>query len=134
MSGAETRMRIGELASHIGSTPRALRHYEQQGLLAPTRERNGYRVYDEVAVVRAANIKALLAAGLTTADVSEYLEEGCLDRPLTDSPRCAEELATAQNRIEHLDDLLARLQETRERLAHHHASLASQVDESDLAG
>lgn len=121
-------MRIGELATHLGTTPRALRHYEHQGLLTPTRGHNGYRLYDETAVVRAANIRTLLSAGLTTEDVSEYLREGCLDRPLSGSPRCVGELATARERLARVDHLLARLQETRERLADHHAALLREID------
>ena len=38
-------MLIGELAERTGSSTRALRHYEDQGLLAPTRDTNGYRHY-----------------------------------------------------------------------------------------
>src|SRR5690625_2837147 len=65
---------------------RSLRHYEQEGLLAPARGHNGYRLYDATDVVRAANIKNLLDAGLTTADIGQYLDRGCLDRPLSSGP------------------------------------------------
>ena len=40
---------IGELATMSGTTERALRHYEDLGLLSPARGENGYRRYAEKA-------------------------------------------------------------------------------------
>jgi DNA-binding transcriptional MerR regulator len=37
---------IGSLAKRVGTRPSAIRFYERQGLLAPQRLPNGYRVYD----------------------------------------------------------------------------------------
>lgn len=78
-------MRIGELAAATGTTPRALRHYEQEGLIGSTREANGYRDYDERAAVRVRNIRYLLDTGLTLADVRCFA--GCLDGDMTTAPR-----------------------------------------------
>lgn len=72
-------MRIGELARRTGTTPRLLRYYEEQGLLSPTREPNGYRYYDERLVARVAHIRGLLAAGMSTRLI--YLILPCLNRP-----------------------------------------------------
>ena len=49
-------MKIGELASRAGVSPRLVRYYEQQGLLEPDRESNGYRSYGEEHVVRVQRI------------------------------------------------------------------------------
>lgn len=87
-------MQIGELARRAGVSTRALRYYEQVGLLAPARAANGYREYDELDLIHARNIRDLLAIGLTTEDIRGYLEKGCLDRPLEETPRCAAELTT----------------------------------------
>ncbi len=38
------RVRIGELARVTGTTARALRHYEQAGLISSERASNGYRI------------------------------------------------------------------------------------------
>ena len=58
-------MRIGEFAAATGTTPRMLRHYEAQGLLAPvTRDVNGYREYDETQIEQAKQISGLIQAGL----------------------------------------------------------------------
>ncbi|WP_415745036.1 MerR family transcriptional regulator, partial [Streptomyces scabiei] len=66
-------MRIGELARATGTTARALRHYEQAGLISSQRAPNGYRIYDERAVVRVRNIRYLLAAGLVLDDTTVLL-------------------------------------------------------------
>jgi DNA-binding transcriptional MerR regulator len=52
-------MRIGELSARSGVSTRSLRYYEKQGLLAARRESNGYREYDDAAVVRARTIQML---------------------------------------------------------------------------
>ena len=72
-------MRIGELARRTGTTPRLLRYYEEQGLVSPTREQNGYRDYDERLVARVEQIRGLLAAGMSTRLIHLILP--CLNRP-----------------------------------------------------
>ncbi|MCP2169812.1 MerR family transcriptional regulator [Goodfellowiella coeruleoviolacea] len=66
-------MRIGELARRTGISERALRYYEEQGLLRPARRPSGYRDYDEGAVDTVRDIRTLLAAGLPTALIAELL-------------------------------------------------------------
>ncbi|MGK3102774.1 MerR family DNA-binding transcriptional regulator [Streptomyces sp. WAC05858] len=56
-------MRIGELAKATGATTRALRFYEERGLLSSARAVNGYRVYDERAIQRVANIRICWTPG-----------------------------------------------------------------------
>ena len=43
-------MRIGELSKATGASTRALRYYEQQGLLSSNRRSNGYREFTASAV------------------------------------------------------------------------------------
>ncbi|MFF2806632.1 MerR family transcriptional regulator [Streptomyces sp. NPDC058000] len=118
-------MRIGELARTTGVTTRALRYYEEQGLLRPERSANGYRSYGEGAVRVVANIRLLLAAGLTTDDLR--LLDGCLRDELIGPHTCADptpkievfeqRLALLQARINDLvavrDQLLDRLSDLR---------------------
>ncbi|MFJ9695897.1 MerR family transcriptional regulator [Kitasatospora sp. NPDC101183] len=66
-------MRIGELARRTGTTPRALRYYEEQGLLTPERRPSGYREYAERDVDAVHGIRTLLAAGLNSATIAEIL-------------------------------------------------------------
>jgi DNA-binding transcriptional MerR regulator len=112
-----TTMRVGEVSNRTGVSPRSLRYYEQQGLLAPCRAANGYREYDELSVVRAANIRELMASGLTVEDIRLSLDEGCLDQPLHTLPLCEGTLQVAADRLAALDKRIGALAELRERLA-----------------
>ncbi|GAQ54589.1 MerR family transcriptional regulator [Streptomyces acidiscabies] len=63
-------MRIGDAAAAVGTTPRALRFYEQRGLLPPPhRTPSGQRDYTptDLAVLRI--VRELLALGLTVEDL-----------------------------------------------------------------
>ena len=59
-------MRIGELAERVDVSTRALRYYEEQGLLEPDRTLSGQRVYPESAVDRVRLIQELYTAGLSS--------------------------------------------------------------------
>ncbi|MBC2934647.1 MerR family transcriptional regulator [Nocardioides sp. zg-1228] len=67
-------MRIGELSQRTQVSVRMLRYYEQQGLLAPGRERNGYRSYTEDDVERATLVSSLIRSGLPTRLIGVLLE------------------------------------------------------------
>ncbi|MFE7553519.1 MerR family transcriptional regulator [Streptomyces gardneri] len=108
-------MRIGELARRTGVSPRALRHYEQAGLIASARADNGYRVYAEGAVARVSNIRYLLAAGLTLDDVSAF--RSCLDGDMPSAAPSARGLEIARERLAVLDARIAAQTEARDRLA-----------------
>ncbi|MEV0266350.1 MerR family transcriptional regulator [Streptomyces sp. NPDC050617] len=71
-------MRIGDAAAAAGLTPRAVRYYEQQGLLAARRTPSGHRLYGPDDVRRLRTVRGLLEAGLTVGDVRSFAEE--LDR------------------------------------------------------
>ncbi|MCX4804637.1 MULTISPECIES: MerR family transcriptional regulator [unclassified Streptomyces] len=107
-------MRIGELARATGTTVRALRHYEQAGLISSERASNGYRVYDERAVARVRNIRHLLAAGLTLEDVRVFLP--CLDGDVAAAPPSDKGLRVAQERLAVLNRRIAAQTEARDRL------------------
>ncbi|WP_131785788.1 MerR family transcriptional regulator [Protofrankia symbiont of Coriaria ruscifolia] len=113
-------MQIGELARASGTTPRALRYYEEQGLLQPPRNRFGYRLYDVGAVTVVANIRHLLASGFTVDDIRSLLD--FLDQPLPEqfesAPGCSTALAVAARRLSSLDERITALTELRDRLAH----------------
>ncbi|NML49729.1 MerR family transcriptional regulator [Streptomyces sp. R302] len=108
-------MRIGELARRTGVSARSLRHYEQAGLIASDRAANGYRVYEEGAVVRVANIRYLLDAGLTLDDVAAF--RSCLDGDLPSVRPSARGLEIARERLAVLDARIAAQTAARDRLA-----------------
>lgn len=66
-------MRIGEVASRAGVSTRALRYYEEQGLLASERTGGGQRVYPDSAVERVRLIQQLFAAGLPSRTVVQLM-------------------------------------------------------------
>jgi DNA-binding transcriptional MerR regulator len=66
-------MRIGELATTTGVSVRALRYYEEQGLLTSERSGSGQRHYGEKAVDRVQLIQQLYAAGISSAAILEML-------------------------------------------------------------
>ncbi|MEU8526933.1 MULTISPECIES: MerR family transcriptional regulator [Streptomyces] len=119
-------MRIGEAAAAAGTTPRALRFYEQRGLLpAPVRTASGQREYGPGEVARVRVIRDLLSLGLTVEDLRE-----CADRLhlLTEDPppRCgsvahgsvgAGASGVVGRRLAALDAEIGRLAALRESLA-----------------
>ncbi|MFK8912708.1 MerR family transcriptional regulator [Streptomyces sp. YS-3] len=107
-------MRIGELARATGTTARALRHYEQAGLITSERAANGYRVFDDRTVVRVRNIRHLLGAGLTLDDVQVFLP--CLDGDVTAAPPSDRGLRVARERLAILEERIAAQTEARDRL------------------
>ena len=115
-------MRIGELARRTGTSPRALRYYEEQSLLRPDRSASGYRDYDERAVRAVRHIRLLLSAGLGTSVIAEILP--CIpDDTTVFAPTCpelldglAEERVRITRSIDKLTaarDILDRLLQTR---------------------
>jgi len=76
MSVTTEHFRIGELARRAGSTPRAVRYYEELGLLPERgRARGGHRLYDaadEARLKELLHIKELL--GLSLSDLRAWSE------------------------------------------------------------
>ncbi|MCT7351865.1 MerR family transcriptional regulator [Streptomyces sp. 15-116A] len=69
-------MRIGEIASVVGVTTRAVRHYHHLGLLPePERQGNGYRDYSLRHAVVLARIRRLTELGLGLAEVRDVLAD-----------------------------------------------------------
>ncbi|MGC4770167.1 MerR family transcriptional regulator [Micromonospora sp. DT44] len=111
-------MRISELAREAGTTPRALRYYEEQGLLRPARSASGYRHYDSQALRAVRHIQLLLSAGLNTAAIAEILP--CIPDDVTVlAPTCPElldALAVERARITASMDRLAAARDVLDRL------------------
>lgn len=108
-------MRIGELSRRTGVRTHQLRYYGAQGLLEADRGTNGYREYDEKAVLRVKQIRHLLGAGLSSEDIAYVLPCALGEAP--DLPGCPELLAAMRSRLRRLDDQMADLAQSREALA-----------------
>jgi DNA-binding transcriptional MerR regulator len=72
-------MKIGDLAKRTEVPARMLRYYEEQGLITPRRQQNGYREYDEYLVDRVRKIRGLLDSGIPTRIIGPMLP--CLNQP-----------------------------------------------------
>lgn len=103
-------MRIGEVAERAGVSVRALRYYEQQGLLSSTRTSGGQRRYPDDAVARVELIQHLYAAGLSSPTIRDLLP--CVDAGVS-TPESRARLRAEKAR---LDEHIADLQRTRDRL------------------
>ncbi|GGT41520.1 MerR family transcriptional regulator [Streptomyces purpureus] len=108
-------MRIGELSRRTGVNAHQLRYYEAQGLLEAERGANGYREYDESAVLRVRQIRHLLGAGLSSEDIAYLLP--CAVGEAPELLGCPELLAAMRARLGRLDEQMARLAQSREALA-----------------
>ncbi|WP_082505659.1 MerR family transcriptional regulator [Deinococcus sp. Leaf326] len=65
-------MRIGELATHTGSSVRALRHYEHAGVLSSVRQDNGYRWFTPEDIARVRLIRMFVSVGFTLDEIRRF--------------------------------------------------------------
>ncbi len=76
MNGVVVGLKVGELAQAAGLSIRAVRYYDQIGLLTPSRRSPaGHRVYDDSDVRRLYRICLLRRTGLTLAEIGKTLDE-----------------------------------------------------------
>lgn len=109
-------MRISELASRTGTSPRALRYYEQHGLLTGDRQSNGYRSYDDSHVQIVTEIRSLLALGFGLEDTRPFVE--CLESGHSRGDACPDSVAVYQRKLAELDECLDRMQQVRRQVDH----------------
>ncbi|RLK58035.1 MerR family transcriptional regulator [Actinokineospora cianjurensis] len=115
-------MRIGDAATAAGTTPRAMRLYEERGLLPPPdRSHTGQRRYTYRDVERVRIIRQLLGLGLTIEDIRAsadrlHLIEGDT-LPEYASAVCTQTTGTVHRRLAAMDAEIARLTDRRDRLA-----------------
>ena len=73
MSSSIRYLSPSEAARRLGVSTKALRLYEQRGLVAPGRTPAGWRAYGPEQIARAAEVAALRALGLSLAQVARAL-------------------------------------------------------------
>lgn len=106
-------MRIGELSQRTGVSPRSLRYYEAQGLLASARSEAGQRHYSEADVQRVSLLRQLFDAGLSSRVIATVLP--CVDVP-GDLGIAEETYAAMQRERDRIDADIAHLVATRDAL------------------
>ena len=73
MTASAQFLNPSEAARRLGVSAKALRLYEERGLVAPHRTETGWRAYGPEAVARAAEVVALRALGFSLAQVQRVL-------------------------------------------------------------
>ena len=73
MNASAQHLNPSEAARRLGVSAKALRLYEQRGLVSPLRTAAGWRAYGPEEMARAAEIAALRTLGLSLAQVSRVL-------------------------------------------------------------
>lgn len=107
-------LRIGQLAAQAGVSPRALRYYEQQGLLEAERTPSEQRTYPEAAVDTVRFFQQMYAAGLTSDNIATLMP--CVESGHTDAAqremlhrqhdRIRERRDTLQAALERLEEII----------------------------
>lgn len=103
----ESGWKVGELAGSTGLSVRALHHYEEIGLLVPSRRTEaGHRLYADEEVLRLQQIASLRVLGLSLGEIRE-----CLDAEGYSPARVIElHIARLRERIESERRLCERLE------------------------
>jgi DNA-binding transcriptional MerR regulator len=76
MRSAAQFLSPSEAARRLGVSVKALRLYEQRGLIAPPRTASGWRTYGPAEMARATEIATLRALGLSLAEVGQVVLRG----------------------------------------------------------
>jgi len=125
-------MRIGELSRQTGVSVRALRHYDQLGLLSPARSENRYREFQTEDVERVHLIRYFVSVGFSLDEILRCAP--CFQRggqPVRPVP-VAELLELYERKIRDVDAHLAALQLLREKLHAHKTRLAHEARQTDV--
>jgi DNA-binding transcriptional MerR regulator len=136
-------LRIQEVAAETGLTTRAIRYYEELGLLEPAARSDGaYRLYDESDLERLRFIRSLRDdAGFSLAQVGQLLEDEAARernrerfrstqdvderRAIVDDARARVErqIATLRAKRDRLDSMIAEAEQRRDHLGAHRVEL-----------
>lgn len=120
-------LKIGDLAKATGKTQRALRLYEEMGLLVPgTRTVGGFRVYGCDAIERVSWIGKLQELGFTLHQIQELVPAGAEQLPKDAMKRVRKIFADKQAEVA---QQIARLQQLQLEMASSLEYLETCVDE-----
>ena len=112
MTSAAHYLNASEAAGRLGISQKALRLYEQRGLVSPVRTAAGWRTYGPAEMARAAEIAALRALGLSLAQVARVLKgdpQGLAPALAAHQKRLEEEIRELSVKVETVRDLRAGL-------------------------
>ena len=123
-------LRIQEVAEDTGLTPRAIRYYEEVGLLAPAgRSEGAYRLYDGEDLERLRFIRGLRDdAGFSLAEIRQLLEDEAARARNHDRFRSSHDEA---ERRQILNDAIERVDRQVDSLRHKIERLEAMIDEAE---
>lgn len=113
MTTSSRFLNAAEAARRLGVSAKALRLYEQRGLLVPVRSAAGWRAYGPEEMGRAAEIAALRALGFSLAQVARVLQGD----PQGLEPALAAHQAALEGRLRQLAGTIERVRGLRDGLA-----------------
>lgn len=109
-------MRISEASEKAGVSPRLLRYYEDQSLLAPRRDASGYRRYSVADLDAVRHVRQLLDAGLSTTTIRQVLP--CLvERAGRLTPICSDLIGQLKDEQQRIERSISALTESRDAIA-----------------
>ncbi len=94
-------LRPSQVSAETGASPKALRGYEENGLISPIRASNGYRLYDEHQVRVAGHIRSLNRIGIPLRDMAPFVD--CLNAGSEHADACPSSLAEYRHAIDRID-------------------------------
>ncbi|WDD92547.1 MerR family transcriptional regulator [Burkholderia sp. FERM BP-3421] len=104
---------IGALARATGVSVRAIRHYDEQGLLTSARAGNGYRVFPRAAVAQVRQIQRMIATGFSLVEIRSFPD--CM-RMIEGAKACTETTDAQRRRLASIERQIADLERRRVRL------------------
>ena len=101
---ADIAMTVGEVSTLLGVSVRALHHWDESGLVHPSRRSDaGYRLYCETDIMRIQQVLVYRQTGMSLADIKTVLDEPGADA-VTHLRRQRE---LVQGQISHLQQMLS---------------------------
>ncbi|SDP15134.1 MerR family transcriptional regulator [Phyllobacterium sp. OV277] len=113
MNSSAQFLNPSEAARRLGVSAKALRLYEQRGLIAPVRTKAGWRTYGPVQMARAGEIAALRHLGLSLAQIARVLKG---DRQALE-PALTAHQAVLQRQLHHLAGTIEKVSAMRTNIA-----------------
>ncbi|MGH7126466.1 MAG: MerR family transcriptional regulator [Stellaceae bacterium] len=122
---------IGDLSTEFGVSPRAIRFYEDQGLLRPQRI-GGNRVYNHIDRARLSLVLRGKRLGFSLADIKEMLDLYDVDSGHVEQLRVA--LAKGRQRIAELERQQAEIAEALSELRELESIVVARLEEKAAPG
>ncbi len=109
---SQTFLSPADAARKLGVSAKALRLYEERGLLTPGRTQAGWRAYGPADMERAAEIAALRALGFSLAQITRALDGDASGL----APALASHQSVLESRLHDLTGAIGRVRDLRDRI------------------